>query len=77
MSGETFNLVLFGAPGVGKTSAVVQLREKRYAQLDESYATEDTHYHEVVVDGEKAVLAILDTASCMSTEFLLPRLIDR
>jgi GTPase SAR1 family protein len=68
MSGETFNLVLFGAPGVGKTSSVVQLREKRYAQLDESFATEDTHYHEVVVDGEKAVLAILDTATCTTSQ---------
>ena len=64
MSSETFNVVLFGGPGVGKTSSLVQLREKRYGQLDDSYATEDTHYTEVVVDGEKAVLVVLDTATC-------------
>ena len=65
MSGETYNVVLFGTAGVGKTSSLVQLREKRYAQLDASFATEDTHFTEVVVDGEKAVLSILDTATCM------------
>jgi small GTP-binding protein len=63
MSGETYNVVLFGTAGVGKTSSLVQLREKRYAQLDASFATEDTHFTEVVVDGEKAVLSILDTAT--------------
>lgn len=64
MSSETFNVVLFGGQGVGKTSSLVQLREKRYGQLDDSYETEDTHYTEVVVDGEKAVLVVLDTATC-------------
>jgi len=64
MSSETFNVVLFGSQGVGKTSSLVQLREKRYGQLDDSYATEDTHYTEVVVDGEKAVLVVLDTTTC-------------
>lgn len=64
MSGETYNVVLFGCAGVGKTSSLVQLREKKYGQLDASYATEDTHFTEVVVDGEKAVLSILDTATC-------------
>lgn len=68
MSSETFNVVLFGAPKVGKTSSLIQLREKKYGPFDDSFATEDKHYTEVVVDGEKAVLVVLDTATCTSRE---------
>lgn len=63
MSVETFNVVLFGGPKVGKTSSLIQLREKKYGGLDDSFAIEDKHYTEVVVDGEKTVLVILDTST--------------
>lgn len=61
--GDAYNVVLFGGAGVGKTSTVVQWLETKYKLLDSSYATEDTHAHEIEVDGERCVLTVFDTST--------------
>lgn len=64
---DSYKLVVFGGAGVGKTSAVVQLIEKRYGALDSSWAHEDAHFVELVVDGEKAGISVYDTSTGTSS----------
>jgi small GTP-binding protein len=56
-----YNLVVFGAEGVGKSTLTIQLIQNPF--VDDKYNPEDSYGKQVVIDGETCLLDILDTTS--------------